>query len=546
MSEISSDQTDKHSSNELTNLLRVATSKGQELDLSECCYGPPTGKGVAYIATPMPYYYLLAGLARVIDATSVLENGTHFGGGALSFLKGMSHNADSKDYQLVTIDTNSLARVNLDHAKNVEIILGEAQKEQTITKAALLLPNKEIDIVFIDALKSAEFICEVVQQLVHHGLSAKYLILDDIAANDSMKSLWRILSKKLGNKAVLVSKLSESLRNQNTDMAILDLNQYGRQIMEEIGALFIPTRVCGVASEFNFMNVKKTTIAESKLFQSTPEKLQSDDQYTQLRRSESKAIFTLVTQYFSGKGKVLTVRDDNSDIAQLLFDAINLNDHDTTLNSERLINVFSPQYKLENQNSLPGRTLSQINLHNINSDSFRWTGEDIELAIVGPVQTQKQFSNIMSEILAHSIPGKTYILLRDFFVHYRLWASTTLAMLSEFIQLKATDGRSLIIKLNRTIPNHRLRYVATYNFTFDEMDSNLEILANKHSNSMLEIDLKLQLGWLRLNSGRISSALQLCQDIESTTDLTTMSVRLHKFRELKAKIEVQENETPIN
>lgn len=541
-----SDGIDEFKTTELISLLRSATIKGQELDLSKCAYGPPTGRGVAFIATPMPYYYLLAGLANLTRATSILEIGTHFGGGALSFLKGMSHNTDSTSYRLVTIDTNSLARYRLDDEKHIEIILGEAQKEETIIKAASCFPNNEIDIVFIDALKSAEFICEVVQQLNKQNLSAKFLILDDISANSSMKSLWRLLSNKLKQKATLASKVSASLRNRNTDMAIIDLNQYGQQIMEEIGGLFIPTRINGIVDEVNIMKSEKPVIPESKLFQSTPESLESSDHYTQLRKSESKAIFTLATQYLNGNGKILTIRDDSSEITQLLFDALEqLSPEKKTLN-DRLINVFSPQFELEGQNNLPDKILSQINLHKINSDLLRWTGENIELAIVGSVQTQKQFSNIMSEILAHSIPGKTYILLRDFFVHYRLWASTTLAMLNEFIQLKATDGRSLIIKLRRTVPTHKLRYVATYNFTIDDMDRNLALLASKHTGTMIAIDLKIQLGWLRLNSGRIKSALQLCNDIETTTDLTSMSVRLHKVRELKTKIESYESKASIH
>ena len=87
----------------LVSLLRCSLEEGMPMDLSNCYYGPSTGHCLSSINEPMAYYYLLAGFAKVIGASNVLEVGTHFAGGSLAFIKGMDAAAVDAP-RVVTVD----------------------------------------------------------------------------------------------------------------------------------------------------------------------------------------------------------------------------------------------------------------------------------------------------------------------------------------------------------------------------------------------------------------------------------------------------------
>jgi hypothetical protein len=358
-----------------------------------------------------------------------------------------------------------------------------------------------------------------------------------------MKQLWKNLHLLLKNKAVLASKIDGSLRNKSTDMALLDLSEYSKEIMEEIGYQYIPHRVAQSNLKQSGYTMKTASISESHLFRTNPSELTNSIKLDGIRKSEAYAIFTLISQYFQDIGQIVTIRDEGPGISSLIIEALETNKH--IANKSRRLNLLSPAFDPFGKNGISDSALPLININEISADQLRLPGENIELAVIGQIQTQKQLSNVLSEILAFSIPKTTYILLRNCMVHYRLWVVTTLAMLRDFIELKATDGRSLIFKLTRPIPLHKLRYVSTYNFTINELDSNLEALAALYTGTMIHIDLLLQLGWLRNQAGRHASAEKICDKIESSIDLDTMSLRSKRLKDLREKLKLEKSNNLI-
>lgn len=519
----------EYNNNEFTKLLKNSISRGHQLDLTECCYGPPTGKGNIFNPNPMPYYYFLAGLAYSTNATKIIEIGTHFGGASLSFLKGMETNTginNKSEIQIVTIDTNRMAKTILKDQNKIELIIGEAQQTETILKAISLFEISNIDILFIDALKSAEFVTEVIRQLQIQNIEPKYLIFDDISSNKSMRDLWKVIYRKLGKRATLISNINSDLRDKNNDMAIIDMTQFSKEIMEEIGNLYTPRNTQQKHGN-DTMNEIKTP--ESQLFK--PINIVKN---VNIRKSDAAAIYTLIKQYFRGKGKIVTIKDESYEIIKLAINALDNSGYSNI--KKRVIHSLSPTYDPYNETELSEKILSSINITEINADQLRWTGENIEIAILGSLQTQKQFSNTLSEILEYCIPKTSYIIVRDAFIHYRLWIIATLSILSEFIELKATDGRSLIIKLNKTIPHFQMKYVSTYNFSAEEIDYNMENLSRKYEGRKLQIDILLQLAWFRVHTSRLSLAKNTCIKISKIIGQKPMTLRKRKLEDIQAKI----------
>lgn len=87
----------------LEDIVAVAWLAGMAVDLAGIQFGPgvPGPQNKALVPGPHPYYCFLAGLVRSQGCSRILEIGTHFGGSALSMLRGIGDPARAK---LVTVD----------------------------------------------------------------------------------------------------------------------------------------------------------------------------------------------------------------------------------------------------------------------------------------------------------------------------------------------------------------------------------------------------------------------------------------------------------
>jgi predicted O-methyltransferase YrrM len=122
----------------------------------------------------------------------VVEFGTAFGVSGMYFLAGLNINNKGK---LLTFEPNEvwakLARNNLSEISNkFELTIGTF--EENIDK--VLPKNQSIDIAFIDAIHTKEFVMSQLDIVVSRSSSKAIIILDDINFSDSMKECWKEVS----------------------------------------------------------------------------------------------------------------------------------------------------------------------------------------------------------------------------------------------------------------------------------------------------------------------------------------------------------------
>jgi cephalosporin hydroxylase len=204
---------------DLKNICERAINEGQKLDLRGCCYGEPTGWIGPPSKTPNKYYYFLAGLVRSQHLCNILDIGTHFGGSIMSMAKGLHKECITRS-RLVTVDIackNEEKFKNYPYIKRVE---GDATKQKVIKKITESFRGK-IDLIYIDSDHKYEHVKTVIYVYANR-LRPKYIVLDDILLNNSMKRLWKELKKKFKDRAYDVSKLG--IRKDNVGFGVIDWN----------------------------------------------------------------------------------------------------------------------------------------------------------------------------------------------------------------------------------------------------------------------------------------------------------------------------------
>ncbi|QUS55952.1 class I SAM-dependent methyltransferase [Pseudovibrio brasiliensis] len=527
------------SSSSLTNSKAVSEifEIGDKIDLSNCHYGPPTGgPWVRFIDRPLQYYSFLAGLSKKIGAKSIFEVGTHFGGSTKSFLAG-AQAANISNIKITTIDTNRLALSQLSDNPKIQFVCGNATNPASIISALSFLESKEIDIIFIDALKSSEFICEVFFQLYSQEISPRYILLDDVSANSSMLELWHRLNTTLPGKAQLISKSPSDTTITNSDMALIDVTHENAEILHRLSQLSGSgkrTRIGNITSDFEDGHSPITIGQVFSSHDAVDFPAIIDEKFDKIRPNDAKAIYNLCRYFFRGFGKIVTIHDDTPQLSTLAKSGIDANLNFNHEKNFRVLSVVAPKFSINFE--IDNSFLSEANVFDIDADRFRWIGDDIEIAILGSFSNQKQFANGLSEILAHSVPGQSFLLIRDIFVHYRLWEIITLAILSDNISICASDGKSVVIKVESLIDSKCFQKLATYDFSIEEQDSALWELATKVKDDRTKLDILIQLAWLRFRSGNVLLSQELIKSIKEQLKKKPARLREQKLERLRATI----------
>lgn len=145
---------------------------------------------------------LFAYLVKNIKPEIIVEFGTAFGVSGMYFLAGLNSN---KKGSLLTFDPNKvwaeLAKENLSQISDrFKLTIGTF--EENIDK--MLLDNQYIDIAFIDAIHTKEFVIPQLEIVLSKSKKGTIIILDDINFSVDMKDCW----KEVSNDDRFVSSLS--------------------------------------------------------------------------------------------------------------------------------------------------------------------------------------------------------------------------------------------------------------------------------------------------------------------------------------------------
>lgn len=192
----------------LMEICEEAYERGKTINIDGCHYGPHSRTKRYYAETE--YYRFLAGLCSVVDAKQVLEIGTHYGGSIMAMSRGTG-----KDAFLVTVDVIMRNTERFKQYPNVHRVLGNSISD-AVAKKVYVLFHPPIDVLYIDSTHTYEDVMANIQ--MYKGLKPRFVVLDDIHINDSMKSLWTTLQNKY--ECIDVSEWSK----RNVGFGVVKLN----------------------------------------------------------------------------------------------------------------------------------------------------------------------------------------------------------------------------------------------------------------------------------------------------------------------------------
>jgi hypothetical protein len=201
---------------ELSEMVREAWEMGQAMALDGIGYGPAHWKGEGFHADPLPYYYFLAGLAHTQGCRRICEVGTHYGGSCLSMLRGAGPEAE-----ILTVD---ISDINPAIAKTTGVtkLTGDANCAAIIKTAVLHFGGQPIDLLYVDAdhrftptLTSLGLYCLL--------LRPRLVVVDDVALNPQMRTLWSVLTAAYGASTANCTDIVCDIRDRAVGFGLLKL-----------------------------------------------------------------------------------------------------------------------------------------------------------------------------------------------------------------------------------------------------------------------------------------------------------------------------------
>ena len=160
-----------------------ARAIGSTIDITGCRYGfnSRTKQDIG----EAEYYRFLAGLARLIQASQILEIGTHYGGSIMAMARGAG-----PDARLVTVDITKKNTEAFKPYPNIVRVQGDSTTPDIALEVCGFF-SPPIDLMYIDSLHTKEAVLSNLKR--YESLQPKYVVLDDIHISDSMNDLWDLL-----------------------------------------------------------------------------------------------------------------------------------------------------------------------------------------------------------------------------------------------------------------------------------------------------------------------------------------------------------------
>jgi predicted O-methyltransferase YrrM len=358
----------------------LAWTSGRGLDLAACAYGP--GAGGRVHADPMRYYHFLAGLARVTRARNIVEVGTHFGGSARALAEGQR--AAGVAPNVLTFDVEDRAGAPVLGFDGVARALVDARHPEGAARVAEWAGDEPIDILYIDALKDAEFVETTVAAF--SGRAVSWLVIDDIFANLNIRGAWdRIRQEHAGAATTL-------------DEVVLDLRTggYGQGVVALTGQAL-------------------QGLAIDPLREAAARRWSGEAAEPDLREAVSRC---------TGEGEIVVVGANSATartlaralIARADLGGVSVNvmagfQGSSSADSSRGPAARRGEPSLAEFRELLGDLATVVNVFAGDVPSLRWPGRPIELLVVGWKRDPTQLAHSWRELLPWCIPGGSLVLV---------------------------------------------------------------------------------------------------------------------------------------
>jgi hypothetical protein len=199
----------------------AAFALGQTLDLEDCIYGPNTKAKNGFLGHGLSYYRLLAGLAAMIDARTVVEIGTHFGGSTRALWRGMNYTGGAG--KLLTVDIEDISCPALRELDGLQVLIGDAADKRVLAELVQRVRGDTVDLVFLDGKKDAVFVETILQHLLSR-LEVRWLVIDDVRDRSTLHVFWHHAESIWKSDAFEVSQRHPEIRDQQYGMGVIRLS----------------------------------------------------------------------------------------------------------------------------------------------------------------------------------------------------------------------------------------------------------------------------------------------------------------------------------
>jgi predicted O-methyltransferase YrrM len=514
---------------DLRALVSAAWTLGRSINTSHCLYGQRDHEHMAY-------YGLLAGLTRLIDATTVLEIGTCHGGSALAFEAGLPDK--SLGGTVVSVDIEDRGCPALHEHSRIKCVLADFPAAGSLEAIGAALQSHSIDILFVDALKNEEFLLAAVES----GLkwNPALIVCDDVMANPSMQSAWTKLSANPRFAASLrCCEALQGIRTPIYDMGFLlcqhaskpqhikrakDINaaSFAARDLEHIGYLPPSMASCFLPGMINDKERQLYYHIASRCLQRVGQIV------------DAGCFLGASTRVLTGG---LRANGSGSDIRVHAFDLF----RNTSKAYDRFLTPPPPR----NSDLLPcfinniRPVADLVNIYPGNFLDARWTGQPIELCFVDIAKSPQLNAHVYTTFGPCWIPGYTYYIQQDF-VHLEApWVHYIIGFLAPHFKFLKVQAPSLCLGVTELIPQAKLERIEADDFTAIEKARYALSLVEHFNDNETLCAIKLVGARLLAEAAEHAEATALLEALESTpsvTDLTNNRRRLKRTREVLSSL----------
>lgn len=493
----------------LNQLVAEAHERGVSVDLGDAAYGPDTGNARGFLSEAMPYYPLLAGLSGQIGASTIVEVGTHFGGSTLALLAGLRA-AGSSDPTLITMDVTDLNRERLEAEPEITKVIGDSTQAAFLEETVAHVPaGQRVDLLYIDALKDAAYVLVTLHNAHRAGMNPRYLVLDDITANESMQSLWDAIAARAGDAAYLISADRPDIRNPKYGFAIIDTDR----------ANGLLSSVAEVLDELGLDSSELDRTAPGERFEqvrasSTPDyaTVAPDAPVRSFSPSLHAAAYELGHTHQSLTGDAVVCGSADTMVRAVAEGiAANAGVRDPW---RRVHAIRPPGTSTSDLLETLGERSELVNATSIDLNVAGWSGRPISMGVLATVHSAGTFARIFREFGPSMLPGSTVLLVADALAPYRLYTAYVLAYLSDYLDVLSADDIGVTVGFRQRIPDDKLRKVEDDRFTLDERLDLIEAFARDTADPAVAVAFRTQGARIALRGEDVQRAAALITEID--------------------------------
>jgi hypothetical protein len=453
------------SRDDLRDHVQEAFERGASIDLSGAVYGPDTGNDRGFLDTEMSYYRLLAGHMALTGGSTVVEVGTHFGGSTLALLAGLRAGGAS-DPRIVTMDVTDLNGERLSAEPEITKVLGDSTEAGFVESVSSELTG-DVDTVYIDALKDAGFVLRTMHNLHRAGIDARWLVLDDISANESMRSLWDAIQAAAPDHSFLISAEFPHIRDPRYGYAIVDL----------AGSDNLPGRAAELMESLGLDASVLDTTAPGERFAAIAAGLSPEPYKTVAAGAPSTAgnidvltlLHELARNHLDPHGDIVDLGVGPGHTTRALAEGLRGNGN--VSDPRRRIHAFDPfdeEGAADTFFASIEPTSALVNSCAISLNIAQWCGRPLSLMVANGVRTPQIQGRVLESFVPSMMAGSSLLVLTEGLAPFRLFLAYVTAYLSDHFRVLHTQGSIVVLGYVRPVPDHKVARVVENRFSPQE------------------------------------------------------------------------------